>query len=84
MTRATGHLPTCSFSGCACDATAYHEAGHAVAAHSLGVRVRLVDARSLRGDTVAYVRREVCRIHQALLVLLHHRQCRRRTITAKR
>lgn len=35
--------------------TAYHEAGHAVAAIACGVKVRLVDARSWRGNTLASV-----------------------------
>ena len=46
-----GHLATCGVWGeCQCRDVAYHEAGHAVVAWALEVRVLSVDLRSLRGD----------------------------------
>lgn len=52
----SGHIPTCGvFGGCECELTAYHEAGHAIAAWAQGVRVRMIDLRSIRGMGHGYV-----------------------------
>lgn len=53
-----GHLATCGLMGrpCGCSGTAFHEAGHAVAALALSMHVLLIDVRSMRGDSAGYVR----------------------------
>lgn len=62
IVRAHGHLESCGIitGECQCAATALHEAGHAVVAWALGVRVRLIDARSLRGSDLASVHVDRC------------------------